>query len=185
VRKNRILFVFSDSLIGSCPLLGIDELIYGYLTYHERFLLNEGISCVGERLSRNGMMKETTLLELSEDMEIDQIQLTETGLVVSVISTSSQSCCPLCSQSSSFIHSRYHRTLKDAPCVGRQLQLALTVRKFFCRNPYCSQKVFTERLKTLAEPWARMTTRRRRANHRHWSSDLWQRWSSLRQSLRN
>jgi hypothetical protein len=53
--------------------LGIDELIYGYLTYHDRFPLNEGISCVWEILSRNGMMKETTLLDLSEDMEIDQI----------------------------------------------------------------------------------------------------------------
>jgi len=51
--------------------------------------------------------------------------------------------------------------LKDAPCVGRQLQLSLTVRKFFCRNPDCSRKVFTERLKRLAEPWARMTTRLR------------------------
>src|SRR6266704_2716437 len=100
--------------------------------------------------SRKGMMKEAALLALSEGMEIDQIHITETGLVVSVISTSPQSCCPLCSQPSSDIHSHYHRTLRDAPCVGRQLQLSLTVRK-----------VFTERLKTLAEPWARMTTRLR------------------------
>jgi transposase len=92
-------------------------------------------------------------------MEIDQIQITETGLEVSLISTHPESCCPLCSQPSSHMHSHYHRTLKDAPCVGRQLQLSLTVRKFFCRNPDCSRKVFTERLKTLAEPWARMTTR--------------------------
>ena len=77
------------------------------------------------------MMKEAALLALSEGMEIDQIQITETGLVVSVISTHPQSCCPLCSQPSSHIHSHYHRTLKDAPCVGRQLQLSLTVRKFF------------------------------------------------------
>jgi len=49
--------------------------------------------------------------------------------------------------------------LKDAPCVGRQLQLALTVRKFLCQNPDCSRKVFTERIPDLAEPWARMTTR--------------------------
>jgi len=49
--------------------------------------------------------------------------------------------------------------LKDAPCVGRQLQLSLTVRKFFCRNLTCSQKVFTERIPELAEPWARMTIR--------------------------
>jgi len=107
------------------------------------------------------MMKEAALLALSEGMEIDQIHITETGLVVSVISTSPQSCCPLCSQSSSDIHSHSHRTLRDAPCVGRQLQLSLTVRKFFCRNPDCSQKVFTERLKRLTEPWARMTTRLR------------------------
>ncbi len=104
-------------------------------------------------------MKEAALLALSEGMEIDQIQITETGLVVSVISTSPESCCPLCSQPSSDIHSHYHRTLKDAPCVGRQLQLSLTVRKFFCRHPLCSRKVFTERLPDLAEPWARMTTR--------------------------
>jgi transposase len=107
------------------------------------------------------MMKEAALLALSEGMEIDQIQIRETGLEVSVISTHPQSCCPLCSQASSHIHSRYHRTLKDAPCVGRQLQLSLTVRKFFCRNPTCSRKVFTERISELAEPWARMTTRLR------------------------
>ncbi len=103
-------------------------------------------------------MKEATLLALSEEMEIGQIQIMETGLV---ISTCPQSCCPLCSQPSSHIHSHYHRTLKDAPCGGRRLQLFLTVRKFFCRNPLCSQKVFTERFKMLVEPWARMTTRLR------------------------
>src|SRR5437762_5971850 len=104
-------------------------------------------------------MKAAALLALPEGMEIDQIQITQTGLVVSVISTTSSSCCPLCSQPSSHIHSYYHRTLKDAPCVGRQLELRLSVRKFLYRNPDCSQKVFTERIPDLAEPWARMTTR--------------------------
>lgn len=105
------------------------------------------------------MMKEAALLALSEGMEIDQIHITETGLQVSVISTDPQSPCPLCCQPSSHIHSHYQRSLKDAPCVGRPLQLSLTVRKFFCRNPACSRKVFTERIPELAEPWARMTTR--------------------------
>jgi len=104
-------------------------------------------------------MKQAALLALPEGMEIDQIHITETGLEVSVIATHPQSCCPLCLQPSSQIHSHYHRTLKDAPCVGRQLQLSLTVRKFFCRNLTCSQKVFTERIPELAEPWARMTIR--------------------------
>jgi transposase len=106
-------------------------------------------------------MKAAALLALPEGMEIDQIQITETGLVVEVASTTSASCCPLCLEPSSHIHSYYHRTLKDAPCVGRQLQLRLSLRKFLCRNPDCSRKVFTERIPGLAEPWARMTTRLR------------------------
>jgi transposase len=104
-------------------------------------------------------MKLAALFGLPEGMEVDQIQITETGLVVEVVSTNPQSCCPLCSQPSSHLHSRYHRTLKDAPCVGRQLQLRLSVRKFLCRNPDCERQVFTERIPDLAEPWARMTTR--------------------------
>jgi len=106
-------------------------------------------------------MKAAALLGLASSMEIDQLQITETGLIVEVASTCPQSCCPVCSQPSSHVHSYYHRTLKDAPCVGRQLQLELFVRKFYCRNPDCSRKVFTERLKPLAESWARMTTRLR------------------------
>ncbi len=104
-------------------------------------------------------MNAAALLDLPEGMERDQIQITETGLVVEVASTHPQSSCPLCSQPSSHIHSYYHRTLKDAPCVGRQLQLRLSVRKFLCRNPDCWRKVFTERLPDLVKPWARMTTR--------------------------
>jgi excisionase family DNA binding protein len=106
-------------------------------------------------------MKEAALLALPEGMEIDQIHITQSGLVVSARSTTPSSCCPLCSQPSSHIHSYYHRTLKDAPCVGRQLQLRLCVRKFLCGNPDCSRKVFAERIPDLAEPWARMTTRLR------------------------
>src|SRR5437868_15509103 len=109
------------------------------LTCRDRFPLKKGASYIWERQSRKDIMKEATLLSLSEGMAIDQIHITQTGLEVSVISTHPQSCCPLCSQPSSHIHSHYHRTLKDAPCVGRQLQLSLTVRKFFCRNPDCSR----------------------------------------------
>jgi transposase len=57
------------------------------------------------------------------------------------------------------MHSHYHRTLSDVPCGGRSVRLSLTVRKFFCRNPLCERKVFTERLAQFAEPWARMTIR--------------------------
>jgi transposase len=105
------------------------------------------------------MMEGTSLLSLPEGMQIEQIQITENGLVVEVTATTPTSCCPLCSQASSSIHCHYRRVLRDAPCAGRQVQLLLTVRKFSCRNPYCERKVFAERLPAFVEPWARMTIR--------------------------
>src|SRR5579859_3865582 len=104
-------------------------------------------------------MDETALLALPEGMKIEQIQITTTGLLIQVAATTPTSCCPLCGEPSSSIHCHYRRTLRDAPCVGQRVQLLLTMRKFTCRNPYCERKVFTERLPTFVEPWARATLR--------------------------
>jgi transposase len=104
-------------------------------------------------------MEGTALLQLPEGMLVDQIHITENGLVIEVEASHPTSCCPLCSQMSSSIQSHYRRVLRDAPCAGRRVQLFLTVRKFYCRNPYCERKVFTERLPAFVEPWARMTIR--------------------------
>ena len=104
-------------------------------------------------------MEGTTLLQLPEGMWLDQIQITENGLVIEVVATHPMSSCPLCSEMSSSIHSHYRRVLRDAPCAGRRIQLLLTVRKFYCRNLCCSRKVFTERLPAFVEPWARTTIR--------------------------
>jgi transposase len=104
-------------------------------------------------------MEETSLLSLPEGMVVDQITRTENGLLIEIVATSATSCCPSCSQPSSSIHCHYRRTLRDAPCAGRRVQLCLTVRKFSCRNPYCERKVFAERFPDFVEPWARMTIR--------------------------
>jgi transposase len=37
--------------------------------------------------------------------------------------------------------------------------LHLSARKFFCRNPDCARKIFTERIPTFVEPWAQVTRR--------------------------
>ncbi len=83
-------------------------------------------------------MEGTSLLALPEGMQIDQIQITENGLIIAVVATHPASCCPLCSESSLSIHSHYRRILRDAPCAGRRVQLFLTMRKFYCRNPRMS-----------------------------------------------
>ena len=104
-------------------------------------------------------MEEASLFALPEGMSVEQIQITEHGLVIDIKASQPTSCCPLCAHPSDSIKTHYRRVLQDAPCAGRQVQLVLTVRKFNCRNSYCPRKVFTERLPTFVEPWARMTIR--------------------------
>ncbi len=90
---------------------------------------------------------------------MESIEKTATELVVSVVSTHPTSCCPLCSWPSSSVHSSYQRSVRDVPCGGQNVRLALTARKFFCRNDDCHRKIFTERFPTFVEPWAKMTVR--------------------------
>jgi len=104
-------------------------------------------------------MESHPLLPLPQGMQIDQIQASQNEVSITVIATHPTSCCPLCRQPSSSIHSQYRRTVRDAPCDGRRVQMVLCVRKFFCRNPLCERKIFTERLPELVGPWAKMTIR--------------------------
>jgi transposase len=82
-------------------------------------------------------------------------------LLVYVTSHRSSSPCPQCAMPSSAIHSSYHRHPRDLPCIGRPIRLVFTVRKFFCRNPQCGRKVFTERLPDFIEASSRLTKRLR------------------------
>lgn len=104
-------------------------------------------------------MDGTALLSLPEGMRVEDIQLTELGFVIDMVTVQPTSCCPLCTQPSDSIKTHYRRTLRDVPCAGRQVQLVFTVRKFYCHNVCCPQKVFTEQFPTFVKPWARMTIR--------------------------
>ena len=75
--------------------------------------------------------------------------------------TSTQACvpCPLCHVRTSRVHSRYTRTLADLPWGAYGVRVQLQVRKFFCDHPACPRQIFTERLPTVAAPWARRTLR--------------------------
>jgi transposase len=57
------------------------------------------------------------------------------------------------------IHSRYERTLADLPWAHYRVRLQLRVRKWFCQHAACPRRIFTERLPTVATPWARRTLR--------------------------
>ena len=108
-------------------------------------------------------MPTTPLFPLPEGLEMTSLSDTPDELLVRVISYRSSSPCPHCSTPSSAIHSSYRRHPKDLPCAGRPIRLVFTVRKFFCRNPTCSCKVFTERLPDFLEASSRLTKRLRTA----------------------
>ncbi|MEE4203844.1 MAG: ISL3 family transposase [Halieaceae bacterium] len=80
-------------------------------------------------------------------------------LTFSVSSMQTTAQCPLCGRFTQRVHSRYERTLADLPCVHFTLTLLVTVSKFFCPNAECHRRIFTERLPTVAAPWARKTAR--------------------------
>lgn len=78
-------------------------------------------------------------------------------MVLSIKATKAS--CPLCQQPSSRRHSRYQRTLADLPWNGIAVQIRLQTRRFFCDNAACQRRIFTERIPTVATPYARRTTR--------------------------
>src|SRR5450755_1146998 len=106
-------------------------------------------------------MPTTPLLPLPDGLDITSISVTEDELHIRVTSNRMSSLCPLCSTSSSAIHSYYRRKPLELPCAGKTIRLLLSVKKFFCRVEACPRKIFTERLPELIEPSSRLTTRLR------------------------
>jgi len=103
----------------------------------------------------------SALLPGSSDLVLKTYSLDQTQgqIVVTVASTQRRAMCPVCQSLTSRVHSHYQRTLKDLPFVQFSLTLLLEVCKFFCLNEDCYRCIFTERLPSVAAPWARRTER--------------------------
>jgi transposase len=101
------------------------------------------------------LLPDATVLRL-EACEVDD---TTAQITLRVQSTQTNAPCPLCATPARRIHSDYGRTLADLPWAQYRVSLQLRVRKWFCRNRSCPRRIFTERLPTVAAPWARRTLR--------------------------
>jgi transposase len=104
-------------------------------------------------------MEWSVFLPLPQGLRMTKVCQGEASLLIQVISEQLSANCSLCGQSSNAVHSRYRRQLKDVPCGGQAVCLQLTVHKFFCRNPQCPRKIFTERIPQFVKPWAQTTVR--------------------------
>ena len=92
-------------------------------------------------------------------LEACDVDDTTAQITLRVQSTQTNAPCPLCATPARRIPSDYGRTLADLPWAQYRVCLQLRVRKWFCRNRACHRRIFTERLPTVAAPWARRTLR--------------------------
>ena len=105
------------------------------------------------------LMVSSSFLSLPSGFVVEQVRVLYDCVTIYVLSTAQSAACPLCSQPSTRIHSRYLRTLADLPIGGRQVVVSLTVHKFFCQTSECPRRIFAERFADLVRPWARTTLR--------------------------
>jgi transposase len=103
------------------------------------------------------------LIPVQEKLELHELLITSEELTLVLASLQSLASCPVCGQETRRLHSTYMRPLQDLPWGLLRLQLHVQVHRFFCQNPNCKRKIFTERLPELAEPFARRTNRLRDA----------------------
>jgi transposase len=92
------------------------------------------------------------------DVEVEGIEAAE-EITLTLRTVSRTAVCPSCGTASSRIQSRYTRTLRDLPSVGHPIRLLIHVRRFFCSESTCVQKIFVERLPELCHPHAQRTKR--------------------------
>lgn len=98
---------------------------------------------------------------IPDPMQLRLLYLTATDTIITMTASTKapDARCPLCTQRSTRVHSRYVRTLADLPWSGIAVQLRLHARRFFCDSDACARRIFTERIPTVADSSARRTHR--------------------------
>lgn len=100
-----------------------------------------------------------TLVPDPTHLRLACLTATDSDITMVVFTRATEAACPLCHRPSSRLHSRYQRTLADVPWTGIMVRLRLHARRFFCDNAACRRRIFTERVPTVAAPYARRTVR--------------------------
>jgi transposase len=104
-------------------------------------------------------MTVTLLLPAIQGLELMRMEYQNGQFLIEARTTGQVAVCPRCQRESARVHSFYGRKIADLPWAGIPVLLKLQVRKFFCRNPNCLQRVFCERLAPQVAAYARRTIR--------------------------
>jgi transposase len=101
------------------------------------------------------------LLPEPESLVVNKVEIEEESkrIICTVSVNGATASCPVCKMVTMRLHSHYQRSLADLPWAGIPVRIHIEVHRFFCDNPCCVRKIFSERLPGIAAPWARRTCR--------------------------
>ncbi len=99
------------------------------------------------------------LLPAVPGVRLQDVSSDEDSITLEMMMIAPSAACPICHRSSRRIHSRYVRTLGDVPWSGVPVTICLRTCRFFCDQPDCRRRIFTERLAPAIAPYARRTRR--------------------------
>jgi len=100
-------------------------------------------------------MRVTSFLPHLKSIKVESVTVADHGVILRAATTRKRGQCPLCQRWSKRMHSRYWRVIADQPWAGRPVAIRLRVRRFFCFNRQCPQRIFTERLPDLVDSYGR------------------------------
>ena len=115
--------------------------------------LSQGDVC----LSCPGAVELGILLPHLAGAIVEEVAVAADLLLVMARARAPEAACTKCGTVSGRVHSRYSRRLADAAIGGRQVEIVLAVRRFFCRAPGCRRKTFAEQVQGLTVRYARKT----------------------------
>ena len=102
----------------------------------------------------------TTRFPCARGIRLTEITIEEESVRLQLTATAPTAACPCWAVSSSSVHRRSQRHLTDLPWRTHAVRLQLTVRKFRCRNPSWTRRLFTAPLPALVATDARPTRQR-------------------------
>ena len=115
--------------------------------------LSQGDVC----LSCPGPVELGILLPNLAGVIVEEVAVAAGLLLVMARARAPEAACPKCGTMWGRVHSRYSRRLADAAIGGRQVEILLAVRRFFCPAPGCRRRTFAEQGGGLTVRYARKT----------------------------
>src|SRR5436309_5544538 len=94
----------------------------------------------------------TSLLPPDRGLRLDAVSIGPDQIVATLEAITARATCPSCGSWSEAVRSLSQRTSAELPWGRQTVRLQLRARKFCCRQPTCSRRLFTERRPAVVAP---------------------------------